>query len=362
MENKEVKEAEMELAKEIEGTEEKVETGKITQKQANKEIEKEVKEEIRKIKEDKSSKSGEDASKKPLGVLDKESHQIKDKAVKKLAEDIKNSKTLLIVGIGGLPSRQFQSIKKTIREHVNIIFAKKNILIRAIEEVKKDSILSLKEHIKENCAFATSDLDGFELAAILLKNKNPIFAKAGQTAPEDISVEKGPTSLVPGPAISEFGALGVQVAVEDGKIAIKKSKVVLNKGQEIRENVASLLQKLEIKPFKIGIQPLIIYNVENGKIYTNIEIDSEKTKEELAKSAGKALGFAQKIAYICKETIVYLLARANSHAKALEKLQSKKETKPEEEKEEKAESESEEKKEETNKEDVKENKEENKNE
>ena len=176
-------------------------------------------------------------------VTQSTSHTRKTKQVMDLAEQIKNAKTLMIISIKGLPSKQFQDIKKGVREYTKIKVAKKNIMLRAIKEVGKDSILPLEKYIKENSAFATSDMEGYELAGILAQKKNPVFAKAGQIAPEDIEVKAGPTDLVPGPAISELGSLGIQVAVEDGKISIKASKVVVNKNGVINESTASLLQK-----------------------------------------------------------------------------------------------------------------------
>ena len=147
--------------------------------------------------------------------------ETKVKAVKDLAEQISKAKTLMIVSIKGLPSKQFQDIKKSIREHANVKVAKKNIMLRAIKELKKESILALEKYISENSAFVISDMEGYELAGILSTKKNPIYAKAGQIAPEDIEIKEGPTDLVPGPAISELGAFGIQVAVEEGKISIK---------------------------------------------------------------------------------------------------------------------------------------------
>ena len=249
------------------------------------------------------------------------SHPIKEKAVKNLAEQIKEAKTLMLVSIKGLPSKQFQDIKKSIREYASVKVAKKNIMDRAIKEVGKESILLLKKYLKENCAFVISNSEGYELAGILTKKKNPIAAKAGQIALEDIEVQKGPTDLVPGPAISELGALGIQIAVEDGKIAIKAPKIVVRKGQTINEGTASVLQKLNILPFSVGLEPIVIYNLENEKIYTNININSEEARTELVSSAGKALGFAQKIIYYCKDTIGYFLAKANADRYALKKLE-----------------------------------------
>ena len=125
--------------------------------------------------------------------------------------------------------------------------------------------------------------------------------------------------MLPGPAISELGALGLQVAVEDGKIAIKAAKVVITKGQTINENAASIFMKLNIMPFNVGLNITAAYDVASKKIFTELKIDPEGYTEDLKSAAGKALGFAQKIAYACKDTIGYLLAKANSGAKALEK-------------------------------------------
>jgi large subunit ribosomal protein L10 len=247
-------------------------------------------------------------------------HEVKSKEVKNLSDKIKNSKTLMIISIDGVPSKQFQDIKKTIRSDVFVRVAKKNILNRTIKDVGKESILKLNEFIKDNSAFAISDKEGFELAGVLSKNKTPVFAKTGQTAPSDIEVKDGPTDLLPGPAISELGALGIQIAVEDGKISIKQSKVVVKEGQEIKEEVASLLQKLNIQPFEIGLRPIAIYDVESEELFSNINIDPEEFKSQMKEAASKALGFAQKIVYYCKDTIGYLLAKANADGEALGKL------------------------------------------
>lgn len=244
-------------------------------------------------------------------------HAFKEKHVKELAEKIKKSRTLMIVSLKSLPSKNFQEIKKTLREHADIRVAKKNIMIRAIKAVGTQEILGLEPFIKENCAFAMSDMEGYSLAGLLLSKKNPVYAKAGQIAPADIEVKEGGTNLVPGPAISELGALGIQISVEGGKIAIKKAKIVVKEGQAINAGVSAILQKLDIKPFTIGLSPVCLFDVKTGKIYSDIHIDSEETAKTLATYAGKALGFAQKISYYCKETIGYFLAKGNMEANAI---------------------------------------------
>ncbi len=247
-----------------------------------------------------------------------EGNAIKIKKVKDLAERISKARSLMVVSIKGLPSKQFQNIKKSIRESAFIKVEKKNILLRAIKELKKESALGLEKHISDSCAFAISDLEGYELAGILSKKKTPVFAKAGQTAPTDIEVKEGPTDLVPGPAISELGALGIQISVENGKIAIKKDKVIIKEGNVISEGAAAVLMKLGVQPFSVGLSPVAVYDLKEEKIFTELVIDSDAAVVRLKESAGRALGFAQKIKYYCKETIGYFLAKANMEGKALE--------------------------------------------
>lgn len=256
-------------------------------------------------------------------IASKESIKLKEKQVKSLTDSILKSKTLIIASIKNLPSKQFQEIKKSIRKQASIKVAKKNIMIRAIKAIEasgKKSILELEEYIEADCAFIISDIEGFELTGILLKKKNPVFAKAGQIAIEDIEIKEGHTELVPGPVISELGSLGLQISVEGGKIAIKKSKVVIKQGQIINESAASLFQKLKIQPFNVGLDIKLIYDINKEKIYTNIDVNPKKASEELKIAASKALILARKINYYCKENIVYFLVKANSHEKALSKF------------------------------------------
>jgi large subunit ribosomal protein L10 len=244
----------------------------------------------------------------------------KIETVKKLVSSIKNNPTIILASIKNLPSKQFQNIRKILRGKSDVLVVKKRIMLKAIEDSGNKNIEKLKEYVCEDSAVLFSKEDAFELASILADNKRPISGKAGQITPEDIEAQEGPTDIPPGPAISEFGNLGIQIAVEDGKIAIKKTKVLVKAGQAISEEAASIMAKLEIVPFKIGLEPIAICETNTGKIYLNVKINKEETIVQLKTSTGKALGFAQKIVYCCKETIGYLLAKANANASALQKL------------------------------------------
>lgn len=244
----------------------------------------------------------------------------KKNTVKELTELIKKKRTMLIVSIKSIPASQIQEITKKLKGKVVVKVPKKNLIFRAIENSEDEHVKSVEETIKENVAVLFSDMDCFELAAELVKNKNPAKAKPGQEAPEDIEVPAGPTELTPGPAISELGAVGLQVQIDKGKLSIKESKIVVRKGNKISAQVADVLSKLDIKPFTISLVPLAGYDSHEKKVYLNIQIDREKAVADLKKAFGKALPFAVEIGYVCKDTIGLLLQKAARQEKAIENL------------------------------------------
>ncbi len=244
----------------------------------------------------------------------------KKSLVKNLSEKIKSSRTVLIASCKNLPSSQFQSIKKKLRGKAEIKFIKKSALNRAINLTEKGALQQLKKELTADFAVFFSELDAFELSGLLTESQVPTKAKAGDIAPHDIEIEPGPTDLIPGPAISELGSVGLKVIVKEGKLEIQKGAVVAKEGEAINEKVAGVLAKLGISPMKVGFIPIAAYDSKEDKVYTGIKIDKEGTLEELRALIGKALGFAVNIKYPAKETISFFIAKASAEEKALKKI------------------------------------------
>jgi len=242
------------------------------------------------------------------------------KTVDELKKLIETKKTILITSIKNLPASQFQEIGKKLRGKAIVKVPKKNLILRALDSSSKEAIKDLKEKVEDSVAILFSDLDSFELAGELLNSKSPSKGKAGQEAPEDIEVPAGPTDLIPGPAISELGALGIKIQIEKGKITIKEPKVIAKEGEKISRGAAELMGKLDIKPFSVGFIPLCSFDNEEGKFYAKLNIDPEGTVKELKTAYGKALPFAIEIGYSSEDTIKFLIGKAGLHEKVLGNL------------------------------------------
>jgi ribosomal protein L10 len=243
--------------------------------------------------------------------------EYKLKQVATLAKAMKEAQTILVASTKKLPSSQFHEIKKKMRGKATIAVAKKSIMLRAIDAAGKPGLDKLKENITSDVAVFFSDMDTFSLSGMLADNQSNTRAKTGDIAPEDITIEPGPTDLIPGPAISELSSVGLKVAVESGKLAIKIGKTVAKAGEPIKENVASVLGKLNITPMKVGFEPIAAYDMRDNKVYTGIKIDKKSAYEELKSAISKALGFAINIKYVAKETLSFFLGQAAAEEKAL---------------------------------------------
>jgi len=178
-------------------------------------------------------------------------------------------------------------------------------------------IEELEQHLKGMPALIFTKENPFSLFKTLKKSKSSAPAKAGQTAPSDIKVPKGPTSFAPGPVIGELGALRIKAGVEDGKVAIKEDAIVAKEGEVISDKLAGVLTRLGIQPMEVGLNVTAVY--EDGNIFTAkvLDIDEEQFAKDLETAAVWAYNLAVNSAYPTKDTINVLLGKAFNDAKAL---------------------------------------------
>ena len=126
----------------------------------------------------------------------------KKKAVAELISLIGKNRTMIVASIGGIPSRQFQKIKKAIKGKAQIKVLKKSLVNHALEKLPE--LEKLKEKIDKDFALLLSQEDPFVLAAELSQLKSFIKVKAGQILEKDIIIPVGTTDLMAGPAITDF--------------------------------------------------------------------------------------------------------------------------------------------------------------
>ncbi len=221
-----------------------------------------------------------------------------------------------LVGIHGMPSKQFQQMRSSIRDSVLIKVSKNSLITRALNECSED-VKSLENYLDHETGLVFSNDNSFKLFRLLESSKTPAPIKGGMKAPKDITVEKSPTNFPPGPIIGELQSAGIPAAIEGGKVVIRETKVVAKKGEVVSHNLAAMLARLEIFPLELGL--VLRGTFEDGMLFdaSKLAIDEGKISLDFTTAASQAFNLAVNSAYPTRTTIQTLLAKAASESRNL---------------------------------------------
>ncbi len=164
----------------------------------------------------------------------------------------------------------------------------KNTLLKlALTEAAKDKkgVEKLVDAVNGQCAVVTSDLNPFRLFRQLDATKTKMPARGGEIAPDDIEIKAGDTPFKPGPVVGELQKAGLPAAIEQGKVVIKKDKILVKKGDKIPRDVALVLSKLAIYPLTVGLDLQAVF--EEGMIYKTdvLAVDDAEYRARIQRAA-----------------------------------------------------------------------------
>jgi len=242
----------------------------------------------------------------------------KIKQVGELEKLLTSYKTVGIIDLYKLPNKQMQEIKKSIRDVAILKVVKKSTLLHALKKEKMGKIGELEKIIPLQPGLVLSNINAFKFYTKIDKLKSLTYAKEGDVVGDEILITAGPTSLLPGPVISEFGKVGLVAGVEEGKVAIKKDKVVAKKGDNVSKELASILRKLKIQTIKVGLNVVAMY--DDGFIYKKdvLSLVGDNYINKVKGAFQQALNLSVNIIYPTKESIGYILAKAYQQAKVIQ--------------------------------------------
>ena len=267
----------------------------------------------------------------------------KIREVEELAGLLRRYKVFAIASLENLPTKQLQIIKKRLRGRIHFKVTKNTLMERALRKAGIQGYEQLLQYLTGPNIFLFTDLNPFELARLLEKEKVSIPAKAGMIADKEIVVPEGNTGIPPGPMMSVFGRLKIPTKMQGGTIWIARDTVVARPGDTISPELASLLLKLGIEPFEVGLklkaawEEGLVYPAEKLKIDVEelrsqvieahlnalkigVEIgypEPEVLKLSVAKAYQAALAVAAEAGYVTPETVEAVLARAQASAWAI---------------------------------------------
>jgi len=173
---------------------------------------------------------------------------------------------ILIVGADNVGSSHMQKIRLALRGKAVILMGKNTMIRKAIRgHIENNKALeNLLPHVRGNIGFVFVKDDLQFAKKVIQENKVAAPAKAGGIAPSDVIVPAGNTGMEP-TQTSFLQALNIPSKITRGQVEIINDVHLISAGQKVGSSEATLLAKLDIKPFKYGLTIKTVY--DEGSIY-----------------------------------------------------------------------------------------------
>ncbi|MBN2110930.1 MAG: 50S ribosomal protein L10 [Methanosarcinaceae archaeon] len=242
--------------------------------------------------------------------------QWKKKEVEDIKELIKNYPLLGVVGIGGIPAKQLQKMRRDLQGTAVLKVARNTLIKRAFDESDND-VRKMDEFIDVQTALVFTENNPFRLYKMLEQSKSPSPIKGGVVAPDDIVVEAGPTGFPPGPILGDLQSVGIPSAIDGGKVVIRETKTVAKAGEVVSQKLASMLTRLEIYPLEVGLDLRAV--LESGSVFTPdvLAIDESRYFSDIILATRQAFNLSVNATYPTKENITTLISKAAGESRNL---------------------------------------------
>jgi len=240
----------------------------------------------------------------------------KRKEVEEIKADIGKYGLTGLVDMYGIPASQLQQIRRNLKGSAKLKMTRNTLIEHALQEMGGD-VKALGNFISGHSAVIFTNENPFKLFKKLERTKTKMAAKPGEKAPDDIIVEKGPTSFRPGPIVGELQQAGIPAAIEAGKVKIRETKTVVRKGEVINAKLADVLSKLDIKPMDVGL--ILQAAFFEGSVYepSVLAIDEDMIIGQIALAGQQAFNLSVNVVIPTKETMAPIITRAVREARGL---------------------------------------------
>ena len=237
--------------------------------------------------------------------------------VEAIKELLKEYKSIGIASLQKVRASQLQELKKNLTGKVYMKVMKNTLIKLAIENMDQAEIKQLEQFLEGSNVYLFTNINPFKLALLLEKGRVKTTAKSGDTAAMDVVIPSGNTGQPPGPIISQLNSVGLPTRIESGSVWVSKDTLVVRKGEEINERLASVLSKLGIKAVEAGLSMRAAF--DEGLLITQdqLKLDIAGTRRSVEQTYGEAFSLSLSIAYPTSENLATLLQIAHREAFAL---------------------------------------------
>lgn len=184
---------------------------------------------------------------------------------------------VFVVAVDNVGSQQMNATRRSMRGIAEILMGKNTLMRKVLKEFLEANpghfYASIEPKLAGNVGFVFTNADLPKVRDLILANRVPAPARVGAVSPVDVTVPAGPTGCDPGQT-SFFQVLQIPTKIVKGQIEITNLINLIKKGDKVGSSEASLLQKLNIKPFSYGLAIDCVF--DRGSIFSVAVLDIDE--------------------------------------------------------------------------------------
>mmetsp|Transcript_25444 Transcript_25444/g.42432 ORF Transcript_25444/g.42432 Transcript_25444/m.42432 type:complete len:326 (-) Transcript_25444:237-1214(-) len=181
---------------------------------------------------------------------------------------------VFVVGVDNVGSQQMNQTRRMMRGHAEVLMGKNTLMKKVLADFLESNPghfhNTLEAKMSGNVGFVFTNSDLPKIRDMILANRVPAPARVGAIAPLDVVVPAGPTGCDPGQT-NFFQVLQIPTKIVKGQIEITTAVNLIKEGDKVGSSEASLLSKLNIRPFSYGLT--IDCVIDHGSIFSVAVLD-----------------------------------------------------------------------------------------
>jgi large subunit ribosomal protein LP0 len=220
---------------------------------------------------------------------------------------------VFVVQVDNVGSQQLQVTRKQMRGTAEILMGKNTFMRKVFDKFLSENpdhpFQALLPLIKGNIGFVFTNDSLPKVRDMILANKVPAPARPGAIAPIDVTIPAGPTGCDPGQT-NFFQVLQVPTKIVKGQIEITTPMSLIKAGDKVGPSEATLLTKLNIRPFSYG---LIIEKVyDSGALFDVdiLDIDDNALAARFTVALNKISAISLATGYVTQASMAHSMAAA----------------------------------------------------
>jgi len=221
-----------------------------------------------------------------------------------------------LVDLHGIPGSQMQDMRRNLRGKAVLKMTRNTLIRNAFSELGGE-IESINNYLDGQSALIYTNENPFKLFKMLGETMTKMLAKPGDIAPEDIVISKGPTGFPAGPIVGELQQVGIQAAIEKGKVVIRTTKTFLKAGEVIDKKQADILSKLDIKSIDVGLNLQVAFYKGSFFEPSMLAIDETEYFNNIVLAATQAFNLSVNAVIPTAATVESIIGKAVQEARNL---------------------------------------------